>query len=427
MASESFKEYFGRTRGNNAAANQADDWKISDLWNSSTPLSSNGRRTNNLSGALKGASGLQNRMGLGGRSNRGGRAGASGAGRSHRGGDIPNTRMRGRVAPKNPVAEPEGYEQFSYGSAPSLQNYLNNMGSVEGMFGSEIQGFANQRGDLEKRRQEALREIARAYTGVGQQMTEGRDSSDANYAQAQATQSGNAEAAQTAINDAVNQGQQATGEVTDNLGISDGVDNSQSERDRAFYASRAAEQAQGQGAQLATNKSSAFNFNNVNIGASGQRSAETQGAAQRDYDTRYAELADQEQQFRSQAAAEQRDMAMQQYSADASRYGDERNFAYQEWLRNQSWNREDAQNALQYGLEQQQSAQDGMVTTDADTLRQRLLQEGVSGPKISEWLLRGQKYGGNGKGMNNLMSKFGGSAGANAALQEYFQKQGYFK
>jgi hypothetical protein len=93
---------------------------------------------------------------------------------------------------------------------------------------------------------------------------------------------------------------------------------------------------------------------------------------------------------------------------------------------------------LQYELEQQGQQGDpynpyGDYQTDADQLRARLLMEGASDPKISDWLTRGRQIASGSGGQNransidDFMNKFGGSPGVNSALQQYFAGQGYFR
>lgn len=326
--------------------------------------------------------------------------------------------------------EPQGYEQFQFGPPPSPDQF--SAGSIDELFGSQLQGFANQRADLEKRKAEALAEIQRSFGGVANQMLEGRGEVDSAYAAQEQAAKERAAAAQAAINQGAESSAANIAQSAQALGTADAIDNTQAERDRQFYAAQQAAQSEQAGNSLGATRADTFQYNTAIPQFTRQQGSELGAAYGRDYDSAIAQLLDEEQQFRAEAQQQARQEALQRYQIAATNYRDQRDFQYGEWLRNQEWNREDAQNALQWELEQQSRQGDpynpyGDYQTDADKLRARLLQEGVSDPKVSDWLSRGRSLANQGLNRQAFMQKFGGSPGVNSALEAYFQDRGYFR
>ena len=297
---------------------------------------------------------------------------------------------------------------FSFGEAPSLDAFLSAASSSSDPGGA----YAARLADLEKRKQAALQAIGFGSQDLAGKLTDSRGVIDARYAQGlqeqQADQDRNAAAlsqgnANTAAQNA---------ELQNNLGIV--TDNSRAAEDLQFAQSDLAARSQAADQAMRGNQLSQFTLGTRNADAARFRGFEEQAASGRNFDSVIADLLDQQAAAKAQAS----ESAASMYGQARNNWEQDRNFAYQEWVRQQENDREDAQNLLEY---EQQAGQDTPKPSAYDILMQSLQ---VKDPQTAKtWYNRIGNY--DRKDPNSFKTNWGGASPANqAAIRAYLKAAG---
>jgi hypothetical protein len=237
---------------------------------------------------------------------------------------------------RNPEQDPTGF--VFGGQAPNYEAILSAISSGSG------DQYANQLSDLERRKGEAQSQIGFGSQALAEALAKSRGELDAQYAAAlQSQQAGQQSAAQALATNA-----QATtdqnAELQRNLGITGGVDNSRSQADLLNAQSDLASLGQSGGDALRAQQLSQYTLGTRNMDAARTRGFEDQGASRRGYDSAIAQLLDEQNNSRNQAQQQ----AMSMYGQLMGQYNTDRDFAYDEWVRNEENSRQDARDQLNF-------------------------------------------------------------------------------
>lgn len=317
----------------------------------------------------------------------------------------------------------EALPEFAFGGAPSLADFL---AQAKGMYSGAFSGIDNRKADLERRREEALAAIGGSTEALAGALGQSRDQLDQRYNE----QLSSAAEASQANRQALVEGQQSlnqgSNEILEGLGIADGVDRSDLTRQQQGGQTSLAEMAGAADTRMRADQMNAYELGTRGTDVARKRGVEIQGGYERDAQSALARLLDERASMERESAQAGYGM----YSDARNAWQNDRNFAYQDWLRQQGWAREDAQGALDFDrqmtMQQMEAANQPPELNDFQGLMSELQGYGVTGPKANEWINR--LYGNIPKiqsdpnGFNQLFNQ--ASPQAKAALYNYLLSTG---
>ena len=326
---------------------------------------------------------------------------------------------------------PSQYQNFEY-NGPTQQQIFDDL------WGKYSGAFQNQRNDLDTRRQRALSEIARAYTGAQGQVGENQTDLNAVYDAAKANNAEAAAAAQAAINTGASNVRQDVNDLYANLGITEGVDQNQAVADQQRYIADSASRAQEAAASNEDRRITSMEANTNLRDVLAQSIPEQQAIAGSNFDSLLAELADMERQYQNQALGQANSMYNNYYNQALGEYDVNRQ-NYWDLLDRQQQDIENRRYAQQLAMEQaaaqNQPFEIPKYGNDADKLMAQLHDAGVSNSKATEWLNRMQQAANARRGTIPLewfmgssvgdILGYGGGTSGRAALQEYAKAMGW--
>lgn len=312
----------------------------------------------------------------------------------------------GSMDPRQQAPDMSGI--FSFGAAPDVNAFMSAASSSVDPGGA----YAARLADLERRKAAALQAIGFGSQALAGKLTDSRGEIDARYTQGLAEQQADQErnAGDLSQGNAAAAAQNA--QLQNNLGIV--TDNSRAAEDLQFDQADLAARSQAADQAMRGNQLAQFTLGTRNRDAANFRGMEEQASSGRNFDTIIAELLD--QQAAAKSAAQQ--SGMQGYNQARGNWEQDRNFAYQEWVRQQENDREDAQNLLQYEQEA------GQQTAKPSAYEQLMASLQVKDPQTAKtWYNRIGKY--DRKDPNSFNSNWGNASPANqAAIRAYLKAAG---
>lgn len=323
--------------------------------------------------------------------------------------------------------------EFLFAGGPSLEDFLGQAtNSAEALFSEQAAGFNNRRADLERRKAAALEGIGGSTEALAAALAASRNELDARMSQGiQEMGAANQDVQQDVS--AQNQAAAAqNAELYKNLGIAPGVDTSAGLDHNSAGLGALAQTAQAADTEQRSRQLTSYGLGTTNVDASRVRGFEAQNAARSGYDSALAELLDQQEAARAQAASQAQSSAMDAYGRARGEYTDERDFAYREFVRQQEGAQREARDLLDFENQQtlaQQKAASSVRKSPEDSLIDQLVGYGVSEGKVGQWLNRAYTGGGqDGLDRGEFGAMFSkASPSAKAALFNYLKKSGLIK
>lgn len=303
----------------------------------------------------------------------------------------------------------EPIQGFLFSGAPTLEQFLQQASATSGG-----EAYASRIADAERRKAEALKGIGFGAEDLARGIEASRGTINGGYDTAlQGTQEGLA-AAQAAMLAQQKQTAERQAAEAQSLGL-DVRSNPNADSDAAFANTVLTSQNNAAQDQLRSNQATQNTLNTAYAGAARGRGVEDQNTARRTYDSAIAELLD----AQSAAQAESKSRAMQMYESARGDWQNERDFTYNEWVRNQENDRDDAR----WLLEQQMSNQpEPEELTPFERYMQGQAQAGVSSGTAQRWLNQATVGSRNKSPMEEWIG--GGSTEARSNILAYLKSSG---
>lgn len=278
-----------------------------------------------------------------------------------------------------PMPEDTSIPAFSYGKAPSLEDFI---AQAQSLFSEAGTGIENRQAALNANRTTALGSMDAATAALAAKLAESRGQLDSRYAKGITEADAATDEAQAAIQAAHASSLAQNNELYSNLGIQ--VDESRNAEDQAYSVGSVGEIGAARDAMLRSNQLTAYELGTRNTDAANMRGVENRGAYERDFQGALAQLLDEQQNIQRQIQSAGMDM----YGQAMSQYNQDRGMAWDQYRYENDAAREDARMMLELemgGNEEQEEL------APQDALLEQLMGYGVTPRKAQQWL--GRLYG----------------------------------